>query len=53
MIGDVAAQDLEVKLGGNTLPIGNIHVDKRLRRIVILLDSSGSMRGYGKEVPWR
>jgi len=53
MIRDVATRDLEARLGGITLPIESIHEDKRLRRIVILLDSSGSMRGHGKEIPWR
>jgi hypothetical protein len=53
MIRDLAAQDLEVKVGGNKLSVESISLDTRPRRTVILLDSSGSMRGYGKEVPWR
>jgi VWA domain-containing protein len=53
VIHSYSAADLEVKLNGDAQLAENIHRETRLRRIVILLDASGSMKGIGKEVPWR
>src|SRR5579863_7612887 len=53
VIHDFSAHDLEIKITGNIQPGESIRRDNRPRRIVILLDASGSMRGFGAESPWR
>jgi hypothetical protein len=53
IVHHVSAKDLDIKLNGKIVPLDAIHREDRPRRIVILLDASGSMRGFGKEVPWR
>ena len=45
--------DLEVKLGGATQHIERIQRETRPRRVVVLLDASGSMREPGKGNLWR
>jgi von Willebrand factor type A domain len=53
VIHDFSAHDLEIKVNGNIQQAESIRRDNRPRRIVILLDASGSMRGFGAESPWR
>ena len=53
VIHDFSAHDLEVKVNGNVQQVESIHRDSRTRRIIILLDASASMRGFGTESPWR
>jgi hypothetical protein len=52
-IRNLSANDLEVKLNGNILPVENIQRESRPRRIVILIDASGSMAANSTFVPWR
>jgi hypothetical protein len=49
----LSAADLEVKVNGNAQQVENIHRETRPRRIVILLDASGSMKGVAKDIPWQ
>ena len=52
LIHRFAAGDLEIKSGQTALQVENIHSEARPRRIIILLDASGSMGGLGKEILW-
>lgn len=53
MIHNVSQNDLRLKLGGQIVPIEGIHKETRPRRIVILLDASGSMSDESTFRPWR
>ncbi|HXR32902.1 MAG TPA: vWA domain-containing protein [Verrucomicrobiae bacterium] len=53
LIHGFSTGDLEVMVNGTPLNISGIGRESRQRRIVILLDASGSMRGAGKDFPWR
>jgi hypothetical protein len=44
---------LEVKVNGNTVPVENIQGGNRPRRIVILLDASGSIAADSTFIPWK
>lgn len=44
--------DLELKLGGAAQHLDSIQRETRPRRIVLLLDASGSMKEAGREILW-
>src|SRR5947207_14925327 len=44
-VTDLSAQQLHAELNGKTIEIISLPVEKESRRIAILLDASGSMRG--------
>jgi len=53
VLRDLTAADLDLKLNGNILPIKSVQRESRPRRIVILLDASGSMGENSTFVPWQ
>jgi len=53
LIHNYSDGDLEVKLGGTAQHFEGIHRETRSRRMVILLDASGSMKDPGKGVLWQ
>jgi hypothetical protein len=46
-ITDIAAADLEAKVHGKRVKILSLEPDRRSHRIVLILDISGSIRGFG------
>jgi len=53
LIHNYSDGDLEVKLGGAAQHLERIQRETRPRRMVVLLDASGSMKDPGKENLWR
>lgn len=53
LIHSYSAGDLEVKLNGNAQHLERIQRETRSRRMVVLLDASGSMKERGREILWR
>ena len=53
VIHGFSANDLEVTVDGGVRPADRLRREDRPRRIVILLDASGSMKGTAEEIPWR
>lgn len=53
IIRNVSPSDLVLRFNGNVLPIDSVHNESRPRRIVILLDASGSMNYEGSGLPWK
>jgi hypothetical protein len=52
MVHNYSAGDVAVSVGGGIVAVDEIHRERRLRRIVIVLDASGSMREDGGN-PWQ
>lgn len=52
LIHNYTDSDLEVKLGGAAQHLDRIQRETRPRRIVVLLDASGSMKEAGREILW-
>ncbi len=53
IIRNVSPSDLVLKFSGNVVPIDGLHNESRPRRIVILLDASGSMNHEGSGLSWK
>jgi hypothetical protein len=53
LIHNIAASDLIVKVGGNSVAISQVSRERRPRRIVMVLDASGSMSGVDNSLTWR
>lgn len=52
MVHNYSAGDVAVSVGGGIVAVDEIHRERRLRRVVIVLDASGSMREDGGN-PWQ
>jgi hypothetical protein len=52
LIHNYSDGDLEVKLGGAAQHLETIQRETRPRRMVVLLDASGSMKEAGREILW-
>jgi len=53
LIHNIAAADLSLKVGGNAAAISQVFRERRPRRIVMVLDASGSMSGLDNSLTWR